>query len=99
MVSRHSLRLSYTDVADKTNGVFKSVNKDRRPDTLVEKLYGEGWYVGEIFRKFRYKAHPDAQTRYQEGPWDLLLLQRGPLCWQVEEGQARRERNLLLHKW
>ena len=42
-----------TDVADKTNGVFKSVNKDRRPDTLVEKLYGEGWYVGEIFRKFR----------------------------------------------
>ena len=42
-----------TDVADKTNGVFKSVNKDRRPDTLVEKLYGEGWYLGEIFRKFR----------------------------------------------
>ena len=53
MVSRQSLRLSYTDVADKTNGVFKSVNKDRRPDTLVEKEYGEGWYVGEIFRKFR----------------------------------------------
>ena len=38
--------------------MFKSVNKDRRPDTLVEKLYGEGWYVGEIFRKFRYKACP-----------------------------------------
>ena len=53
MVSRHLPKLSYTDVADKTNGVFKSVNKDRRPDTLVEKEYGEGWYVGEIFRKFR----------------------------------------------
>ena len=53
MVSLHLLRLSYTDVSDKTNGVFKSVNKDRRPDTLVEKEYGEGWYVGEIFRKFR----------------------------------------------
>merc|ERR1719193_1312793 len=25
---------------DKTNGVFKSVNKDRRPDTLVEKYSG-----------------------------------------------------------
>ena len=25
--------------AEKTNGVFKSVNKDRRPDTLVEKQY------------------------------------------------------------
>ena len=40
-------------LADKANGVFKSVNKDRRPDTLVEKEYGEGWYVGELFRKFR----------------------------------------------
>ena len=45
--------LLHRSVADKTNGVFKSVNKDRRPDTLVEKEYGEGWYVGEIFRKFR----------------------------------------------
>ena len=43
----------YTNLAEKTNGVFKSVNKDRRPDTLVEKQYGEGWYVGEVFRKFR----------------------------------------------
>ena len=43
----------YTIFAEKTNGVFKSVNKDRRPDTLVEKEYGEGWYVGEVFRKFR----------------------------------------------
>ena len=42
-----------TTLAEKTNGVFKSVNKDRRPDTLVEKEYGEGWYVGEVFRKFR----------------------------------------------
>ena len=42
-----------TIFAEKTNGVFKSVNKDRRPDTLVEKQYGEGWYVGELFRKFR----------------------------------------------
>ena len=42
-----------TNLAEKTNGVFKSVNKDRRPDSLVEKQYGEGWYVGEVFRKFR----------------------------------------------
>ena len=43
----------HTNLAEKTNGVFKSVNKDRRPDSLVEKEYGEGWYVGEVFRKFR----------------------------------------------
>ena len=43
----------YTNLAEKTNGVFKSVNKGRRPDSLVEKEYGEGWYVGEVFRKFR----------------------------------------------
>ena len=35
---------------------------------------------------------------YQEGPRDLLLLQWRPLRWQMEEGQARRERNILLHK-
>ena len=34
--------------AEKTHGVFKSVNKDRRPDTLVEKKYQVFFIIDSI---------------------------------------------------
>jgi len=38
----------------KSNGKFKSVNRWRRSENIIEKEYNDGWYVGEITkRKFR----------------------------------------------
>ena len=54
MVSWPIQQYSDSLLAEKTNGVFKSVNKDRRPDTLLEKKYQVNSafiILGTYFRK------------------------------------------------
>ena len=95
----HLLIFSYIE---KLNGNFKSVNRWRRSESVTEKEYDDGWYVGETtkrnFRLYYLEACLSGLIEFvQERTRNILLFEWRQICWRMEQRQAGWKRDLLLY--
>ena len=66
---------------EKLNGKFKSVNRWRRSESVIEKEYDDGWYVGETSKRDLRSDSLDECLRelikkfFQKRTWNILLFE------------------------
>ena len=100
--SRNNIHLLIFSCLEKLNGKFKSVNRWRRSESVTEKEYDDGWYVGETtkrnLRLWRLEACCSGLIEFvQERTWNILLFEWRQICWRMEQRQAGWKRDLLLY--
>ena len=89
---------------EKLNGKFKSINRWRRSESVTEKEYDDGWYVGETtkrnFRLCRLEACLSGLIAFvQERTRNILQFEWRQICWRMEQRHAGWKRDLLLYQW